>query len=139
MERRRWEESPEQFRQLESGWYLGSEQFRRELLEQVHTAPGPSHFGEAVQEALEVRAERLIAQALQRLGWTELDLANRPKGHVDKLDLARQLRAQTTFSVAWVANRLSMGSRGHLAWLLKSHKTIKPTQPERTGQALLEL
>jgi hypothetical protein len=54
----------------------------------------------------------LIAQALQRLGWTELDLVNRPKGHPAKLQLAHQLRAQTTLSVAWVAQRLSMGSRG---------------------------
>jgi len=139
MERRRWEDSPEHFRQLESGWFLGSEQFRRELLDQVHTLPGPSHFGEVVHEAVEVRAERLIAQALQRLGWTELDLVNRPKGHPAKLELAHQLRAQTTLSVAWVAQRLSMGSRGHLAWLLKACKHTKPTQPEAAGQTLLAI
>jgi len=57
----------EQFGQLECGWYLGSEQFRRDLLEQVHTAPGPSRFGEAVHEAVEVRAEGLIAQVSS--GW----------------------------------------------------------------------
>ena len=139
MERRRWEDSPEDWRQLECGWYLGSEEFRRELLEQVHTAPGPSHFGEAVHEAVEVRAERLIAQALERLGWTELDLAIRPKGHSAKLELAHQLRAQMTLSVAWVAQRLSMGSRAHLAWLLKGGKSRKLTQAERPGQRLLAL
>jgi REP element-mobilizing transposase RayT len=139
MERRRREDSPDEFRQLESSWYLGSEQFRRELLEQVHTAPGPSHFGEAVHEAVEVRAERLVSQALQRLGWTELDLVDRPKSHPAKLQLAHQLRAQTTLSVAWVAQRLSMGSRAHLAWLLKGGKPSKRTQPDGPSQALLAI
>jgi len=139
MERRRWEDSPDQFRQLESGWYLGSEQFRRELLEQVHTAPGPNHFGEAVHEAVEVRAERLIAQALTRLGWTELDLVNRSKGHPAKLELAHQLRAQTTLSVAWVAQRLSMGTRAHLTWLLKGAKPSKSTRPQGPVQAQLAI
>jgi hypothetical protein len=139
MERRRWEDSPEQFRQLESGWYLGSEQFRRELLEQVHTAPSPSHFGEAVHEAVEARAERLIAQALKHLDWTEQDLVNRPKGHPAKLELAHQLRAQTTLSVAWVAQRLSMGTRAHLAWLLKGAKPSKSTRPHAPSQTLLAI
>ncbi len=80
-----------------------------------------------------------LRQALERPGWTELDLANRPKGHQAKLELAHQLRAQTTLPVAWVAQRLSMGSRAHLAWLLKSRKNPKPAQPEAPGQTLLAI
>jgi hypothetical protein len=56
-----------------------------------------------------------------------------------KLQLAHQLRAQTTCSVAWVAQRLSMGSRAHLAWLLKGGTTSKPTQPDGPGQTLLAI
>ena len=82
---------------------------------------------------------RLIAQGLERLGWTELDRVNRPKGDPAKLELAHQLRARTTLSVAWVARRLSLGSRAHLAWLLKSRNTSKPTQPEQPGQTLLAM
>ena len=48
-------------------------------------------------------------------------------------------RARTTLSVAWVAQRLSMGSRAHLAWLLKGRKTNKPTQPERPGRTLIAM
>ena len=57
MERRRQEGAGEQLRALERGWFLGDEQFRRELLEQVSARPGPRHFGEAVQEASEAQAE----------------------------------------------------------------------------------
>ena len=142
MERRRWENRPEKLKRLERGWYLGDEQFRRELLEQVHTRPGPSHFGDAVQEAVEVPAERLIAQSLKRLGWTELELIHRPKGHPGKVELAQQLRSQTTMPIAWVAERLSMGSRGYLTWLLQRHKQDDPLSTahpaaQTPGQAML--
>ena len=51
MEWRRREDLRGEFKRVERGWGLGGEQFRQELLEQVETRPGPSHFGEAVQEA----------------------------------------------------------------------------------------
>src|ERR1700680_1235207 len=56
MEQRRWEDLAVEFKPVERGWYLGDEQFRQELLAQVSTAPGGSHFGEAVQEAAEAKA-----------------------------------------------------------------------------------
>jgi putative transposase len=119
MEQRRREDLDQEFKRIERGWYLGNEQFRRELLEQVTVGPGPSHFGEAVQEAVELTAEKLLAQALKRKGWTERDLAGRSKGDAGKVDLAEQLRAGTTMPLSWIAKRLSMGSRGYLTWLLQ--------------------
>ena len=118
MEGRRWEELEEQFKPLERGWFLGDEQFRQELLEQVNTRPGPSHFGEAVREAEEVQAQKRVRGALKRLGWTEPVLRTRRKGDAQKVALARELRSQTTMSLGWIAERLDMGSRGYLAWLL---------------------
>jgi hypothetical protein len=40
---------------------------------------------------------------------------------VFKLKLARQLRVETTITTAWIARRLSMGTRGHLTRLLYKH------------------
>jgi hypothetical protein len=82
-------------------------------LEQVETQPGPSHFGEAVQEA-----EAAQAEGLKRLGWSEADLKARRKGEPKKVVLARELRSRTTMPSAWIAERLNMDTRGHLAWLL---------------------
>jgi REP element-mobilizing transposase RayT len=118
MEGRRQENTAQEFRALERGWCLGAEQFRQELLEQVNTRPGPSHFGDTVQEAIEVRAERLARAGLKRLRWTEQNLSARRKGDPSKVALARELRAHTTMPLAWIAERLCMGSRGYLAWLL---------------------
>ena len=67
MERRRQEDLRLEFKAVERGWCLGDETFRDELLAQVTVGPGASHFGEAVREAVEVRAERLVVAGLKRL------------------------------------------------------------------------
>jgi len=118
MERRRIEDVRQEFKPMERGWCLGDEQFRQELLEQAGGMAGASHFGEMVQEAAENRAERMVTAALKRLRWEEGDLAARRKGDPHKVKLAWELRAQTTMPLAWIAQRLSMGSRGYLTWLL---------------------
>ena len=119
MERRRQEDLNREFKPVERGWCLGGEQFRRELLEQVSTGPGPSHYGEVVQEAVEVRAEGLLAEHLKAMKWTEEDLTKRRKGDASKVRLAKILRDKTTMPLAWIAQRLAMGSRGYLTWLLE--------------------
>ena len=63
--------------------------------------------------------ERLVAEGLRRMGWSEADLKARRKGEPRKVELAWELRSKTTMPLAWVAERLSMGTRGHLAWLLQ--------------------
>ena len=76
------------------------------LLEQVSARPWPRHFGEAVQEASEAQAERLVVEGLKRLGWTEEVLRAKRKGDARKVALALELRSRTTMSLAWIAERL---------------------------------
>jgi hypothetical protein len=94
------------------------------LLEQVCKGPGTSHYGDAVQEAVEVRAERLVSERLTAAGWTEKDLAAWRKGDGRKVKLAADVRAGTTMPLAWIAKRLAMGSRGYLSWLLYRHGKV---------------
>jgi REP element-mobilizing transposase RayT len=129
LERRRHEDTAEEFGRAERGWYLGGEAFRQELLEQVHVGPGPSHYGQAVQEAVPVQAERFTTEALKGMGLSEDDLKRRRKGDPDKVRLARELRTNTMVPLAWIAQRLHMGTRGHLAWLLS-----QKTEPEGSTQ-----
>jgi REP element-mobilizing transposase RayT len=135
MEWRRGEKGGREFRPVERGWCLGGEGFRQELLAQVSTRPGPSHFGEAVQEAQEARAERLVAEGLKRLGWGDADLGGRRKGEARKVELARELRSHTTMPLGWIAERLSMGSRGYVAWLLG--RAAKGERSKSDGRGLL--
>ncbi len=137
MEWRRGEDLKGEFKRVERGWYLGGEQFRQELLEQVDARPGPSHFGEAVQEAETAQAERRVVEGLKRLGWSEADLSARRKGEPRKVELARELRSKTTMPLAWIAERLNMGSRGHLAWLLQRRAGSRLAAP--ANQCLLTI
>ena len=45
--------------------------------------------GETLHEAVEHRAERLVAEGLQRLGWNPAELQRRPKGDARKVILRR--------------------------------------------------
>ena len=72
-----------------------------------------------MQEAETAQAERLVAAGLRRMRWSEADLKARRKGEPRKVALAWELRSKTTMPLAWVAERLSMGTREHLAWLLQ--------------------
>src|ERR1017187_6860086 len=129
MERRRQEDLTGEFKPVERGWCLGGEEFRRGLLEQISQRPGSSHYGEAVPESVAVRAERGVKGRLQAMGWTEQDLAARRKGDAAKVKLAASVRAETTLPLAWIAERLRMGSRGYLTWLPDRPGKDKPDCP----------
>jgi len=124
MEARRLENA--EFAGMEHGWCVGDDEFRRELLAQISKPPSVLHYGEAVQEAAQERAERLLAEEMARMRWSEIDLPGRRKGDPGKVRLALHLRANTTMPLAWIADRLKMGTRGYLTWLLQqqtSHDT----------------
>jgi len=56
-------------------------------------------------------------------------------GDRQKMLMAARLRRETTMSMAWIAERLHMGSRGHLAWLLQRRGKSRRTAP--AAQCLL--
>lgn len=118
LETRRYQESDEEFQPVRRGWCFGDEQFRRELLAQVEGVAGQYHYGTEIHEATEAKAARIIDEELRRAVWTEADLALRKKGDPAKIRMARRLRAETTLTMQWIAQRLRMGTRGHLNHLL---------------------
>ena len=88
------------------------------MLKYIETQTGKWHYGEELRESGEAKAERLIEEVLCSEGVSAHDLVGWRKGHPFKIKLAALLREQTTVTVAWIAERLSMGSRGHLMHLL---------------------
>ena len=103
---------------MRRGWCLGEEAFRKELLALMGERLGAEHYGEERAETAEAVAQRIIAEELKRRRWSETELKTRPKGHSAKVALAVRLRAETTMTVGWIAERLGMGTRGHLNLLL---------------------
>jgi putative transposase len=121
MEARRAGEHDQEYKAVRRGWFLGDWQFRKELLAQMVERRGEWHYGEELQESAQERAEAKIRAALKRKGWTEKVLRERRKGDEFKVRLARRLRAETTVTLQWIAQRLCMGTRGHLTHLLYWH------------------
>ena len=111
MERRRLEESaPEAVGVLQRGWCLGSENFKREMLLRMSGNLGEHHSGELRREVADAKAERIVAEELNQLGWQEEELAKRRKNDPGKLKMAARLRRETTLSIKAIAARVHLGS-----------------------------
>ena len=122
LEERRQSEASEDYRAIRRGWCLGGETFRQELLAQMSERLGAEHYGEERAETAAALAEHIIAEEFKRRRWPEGELKRRPKGDAAKVALAARLRAETTMTVGWIAERLGMGTRGHLNHLLSPEK-----------------
>jgi hypothetical protein len=79
---------------------------------------GENNYGEERVNFDEEHAEDMVQKGLWRLGWRESDLEAKPKGDPEKLKLAVRLRAETTVTVKWIAQRLRMGTWTYLDSLL---------------------
>jgi hypothetical protein len=113
------EEGGTAWKSIRRGWALGDEQFKKELLAQMHRNFGGHHAGAEKRESAKEHAEGLVQEALARMGWTEADLFCRRKGDAGKARLARQLRRGTTMTLEWIAGRLQMGSASMVTFCLK--------------------
>ena len=134
MERRRGEESGADYEPIRRDWVLGSEAFRQELLAAVVERVGPSHYGAQRQETGLQKAERMVREEIERLGWDEDQLRAHRKGHRAKVLLARRLRQETTMSLKWIAQRLQMGT-----WTYVSNLLNEPPETQPQAQEVLPL
>lgn len=75
----------------------------------VEDKVGENHPGQTRLETAQAKADRIVAEELARLKWTETDLASRSKTDSVKLALAARLRKETTLSVKEIAERLPLG------------------------------
>lgn len=98
--------------------YLGSEEFRKELLAQVSEQAGSKHAGEDIRQSAQAKAEGIVQEELTRLGWAEPDLQGHRKGDGRKVSIAARLRRETAMTLAWIAERLHTAAPGHVACLL---------------------
>jgi len=108
-----------EWQRIRRGWCLGRPEFRAELLAEIGGQTGPNHTGAEPRESEAAWAGQWLAAELKRLGWTDAELLDRRKGDPQKVELARRLRAQTTMTLAWIAEKLNMGAAGSLANLLR--------------------
>ena len=115
---RRAGEAGADYQGVRRGWCLGDAAFKRELLGRMAERVGAEHYGGERAETGAARAERIVAEELQRLGWQEADLSRHAKGDAGKVAVAVRLRAETVMPVKWIAERLHMGTPCYVNLLL---------------------
>ena len=118
LEARRGVEPETGYRPIRRGWFFGEPALKQELLAQMSARMGPEHYGAERQEGQAAKAERVVAEELQRRRWTEATLGERRKGDPVKVKIAVRLRKETLMTVAWIAQRLQMGSLANANTLL---------------------
>ena len=126
LEHRRAQENPRtDWRAVERGWFLGEQEFKEELLAQMHQRRR-DHYGPELREAELVHAERVLKEELARRRWTEAELGSRRKGDPEKVEIASQLRARTTMTLKWIAQRLKMAAWTHVSNCLVQKRKNDP-------------
>ena len=118
MEARRGAEDDAGYQPIRRGWFFGEQALKRELLGQMSKRLGREHYGEERQESQTEKAERVVGVELRRRRWTEATLGERNKGDREKVKIAVRLRKETLVTVAWIAERLQMGSVANVNTLL---------------------
>ena len=73
------EADPDSVKALRRGWYVGSENFRKQSLLQMTSQLRAHHAGELHRASAEARAQEILAEELKRLGLRQKDLASRRK------------------------------------------------------------
>jgi hypothetical protein len=135
MEKQRAEEAdPDVLEILRSGWCLGSQSFQKEMLRRMEGSLGGHHAGELHRQCADARAERIIAEELQRNGWREEELLARRKNDPAKLRAAARLRQETTLPIKAIAARLQLGTsksaNATLHHWMRNGQGNNPAQPQ---------
>jgi putative transposase len=115
LETRRAQEADMDYKPIRRDWCLGGETFRKELLASVHTRATESHHAATRRETTTEKAQRLLHEELDKLGWPESELAQRPKGDARKIRIAQRLRTEMAITMKWIAQALHMGTWTHVA------------------------
>ncbi len=125
LEERRAGEAGINYGPIRRGWYYGDRALKRELLNTMHTRFGEHHEGPERWESAVEHAEALVTEELRKLSWKSKQLKQNRKGDLAKVRIARRLRAETTMSRKWIAQRLHMGSASTVAYCLRREQERK--------------
>lgn len=130
------------WKSLRRGWYVGGEDFRKELLARIDRqqpdGSAPSRSRAAAGPHGQSRAEEMLARGLGRLRLKPEGLARLPKGQKEKFVLAWWLYGRTTVKRRWLAQRLAMGYETRVSQAVKWVETTREPAVNKMKNKLLE-
>lgn len=98
------------FDSLSRGWAIGTEGWRKALAKDfAHMALSPGLAAAEARSLREAGWESFLAQALAKIGRSEVDLKEGGKTAQWKVDLALNVRQNSGATVAWLAQRMGLG------------------------------
>lgn len=97
---------------IRRGWRFGAEDFLERLVGSgvAENANREIHEGDAVAETMEEKSTCVIAEFLGKRKVELEELRARRKGDPLKIELAAELRKQTSMSMSWIARELNAGA-----------------------------
>ena len=115
-------------KQLERGWFVGGEAFKRWLAERL-PKQSDNLRGEQRRAHNELEAERLLTKALHVMNLTEDELLSMRSNQSEKQAVAWLLKQHTTATGVWISARLGMGDRSNVSRALSA--VTHAADPER--------
>lgn len=118
------EDLEEEWRGVRRGWFLGSEEFREELLDLVGTQrtgfKADSHSGDAIKAHNEKTANELLERGLRQLGVSIEDLRGWKTTDPRKQAIVWLLRSSTTVGSDWISEKIRVGHRSNISRAMSS-------------------
>ena len=99
------------FERMSRGWAIGSEAFKRDLVEtNVRSQRGEKLTYAEAQEARALLWDECLGRCLDLLGKASADCAKEPKSAPWKVAIAALMKSRLMTTNAWLADRLEMGT-----------------------------
>lgn len=109
-----------------SGWAIASDSYKKELHKDFQKMEAAKDWGgRELQELNEISWDGLVIRWLKKNRKTKNHITNDKKSAPWKIELARELRKQTSASNPWIARRLNMGDPSNVSRNVNKTPNIK--------------
>lgn len=133
-------EEAAEWRALQRGWYVGSENFRDQLMDKaagrIAGRKRASYRGEGLRAHDEREAQRLLAAGLVRLGLTQKAAAALKQTDPRKQALAWLIKTRTVMRDEWLGKHLPMGHRSNISRAVSVFRTAETREHKRLRKLL---
>ena len=119
------------FEEITRGWAKGSNEFKKELLEQIENSKLVATREADGLELKEIVWQRSLQQFLQVLGKDETSLENSPKENVWKIAIALYLRERHMVANASITNQLHIGAVSSVQSWVSRHRRDPDSEAKR--------
>lgn len=132
-----------EWKEIRRGWYLGGDDFRREMLNRIAAQTAmcrrDSYSGAAIRAGDLRHAANWFNKALDSLGLTQRELQKRKNTDMEKQAIAWLLRKSTLAPTDWICQQLSLGHRANLPRAVRLFDLAQDPKRTRLRQIMRQI